>query len=442
MNVVILVPRRAGVPERDRLWEFCRPQWEQAHPDWRIVEGHHDVGPFNRSAAVNRAAIEAGRWDVAVIIDADVLADPDAATHAATIAAATGRLVVSHNERIMLNKAGTSKILGGYRGPWRKPAFVDTVFTDSVSCCIAIPRALWDEIGGFDEHFVGWGFEDTAFQVAAETFGGPLIRLVSGLYHLHHTLAPETDRSSPLCRANMQRRDAYLAAAGDRDAIRALLDEPITIDLGPSRIPRILHRTLPAKIDPQVERWWDGFGALHRGWELRTYREPVDPADFPLTRDLWGKCKTGAQKAGLIRLEAIVTHGGVYIDSDCEPFASLEPLMCVSAFAAWEDETTIPDAVLGCEPQHPAFVECLERAREVVQRGHNAYQSGPAITTAVLASRSDVLVLPPGAFYPFHYLQKEHADDPVGPWTFLRHRWAGSWLNVEQRRSITKNQRR
>ena len=80
MRVVVLVPIRYGKPERDRLWEFCRPRWAEFFPDWPVYEGVHgaEEGPFNRSLAVNRAAEAAGEWDVAVVIDNDVLADPQA----------------------------------------------------------------------------------------------------------------------------------------------------------------------------------------------------------------------------------------------------------------------------------------------------------------------------------------------------------------------------
>ena len=44
--------------------------WD-ARPDYRVVEGEHTEGPFNRSAAINAAAKLAGNWDVAVIADAD-----------------------------------------------------------------------------------------------------------------------------------------------------------------------------------------------------------------------------------------------------------------------------------------------------------------------------------------------------------------------------------
>lgn len=435
-RTVLIVPRRADGGRRDQLWTFCRAWWERDHPDWPIIEGHHLQGPFNRSAAVNDAA--KCEWDIAVIIDADVLANADAVRTAAEVAAATGRIVMSHNERIMLNKAGTDKVLSGYRGPWRLRPMVETVYTDSVSCAVAVPRSLWDLVGGMDERFSGWGFEDSAFVIAAETLGGkPLIRLASELFHLHHPVSPEASKTSPTYSHNRARLTAYQEANGNPDAIRALLAGASDT----SRIPRILHRTVPEETTEEVERWWARFQELHPGWEFRTYREPINPKDWPLTGDLFRRCANGAQKAGLIRLEALVTHGGIYVDSDVEPFCSLEPLLSLSAFAAWEDETTVPDAVLGAEPNHPAFQEMLGKARASIEGGGDAWLSGPGVTTACLPSRSDVLVLPPGAFYAAHYLQKGKLSEPNQPYEFARHHWKHSWGSEAQRRSIESRQR-
>jgi hypothetical protein len=194
---------------------------------------------------------------------------------------------------------------------------------------------------------------------------------------------------------------------------------------------------VPTDTSDELEGWWKRFGELHAGWELRTWREPLDPGTWPLTSDLWPLCGNGAQKAGLIRLEALVTYGGIYVDSDVEPYRSFAPLLHVPAFAAWEDETVVPDAVLGAEPAHPAFREMLAKARNVIDRGGSAWQSGPGVATAVLPERADVLLLPPGAFYPHHYLQQ---DETVGegPWVFCRHYWHGSWLSEPEREQIER----
>lgn len=444
MNVVILVPRRPDNGPRDRLWAWCKPRWERFHPDWPIFEGASPPGPFNRSAALNDAARQAGDWDVALLIDADVVANPTAVHDAVDIAANAGRVVVAHNDRVMLNKAGTDKVLAGYDGPWRLRQMVETVYSGPESChscAVAVPRTVWDHIGGFDERFAGWGFEDSAFAIAVATLARPFVNLAAETFHLWHPLAEGADKKSPTHQANAARLERYRTAAGDREAIMALLDEPA--ELPPVRIARILHRTVPETTSDEIESWWAKARTLHPGWELRTYREPIDPKDWPLTGDLFARCQNGAQKAGLIRLEALVTHGGVYLDSDVEPFRSLEPLLHVPAFAAWEDETTVPDAVLGAEANHPAFLEAIAKARSVIEGGGDAWQSGPGVTTELLPGRVDVLVLPPGAFYPHHYLEKHAAGTrTASPWVFVEHKWHHSWGSPQSKRSIEQRQRR
>jgi hypothetical protein len=225
----------------------------------------------------------------------------------------------------------------------------------------------------------------------------------------------------------------------------ALLNEPVIepkpIELLPTRIPRILHRTVPAETSGQVEQWWDDFRYLHPGWELMTHRDPMDPADWPELGDLWASCGNGAQRAGLIRLEALWRWGGVYVDSDCLPFSSLEPLLHLPGFAAWEDPKVVPDAVLGAEPHHPAVEVMMLRARAAVEAGADAWHSGPGVTTTTLPGRSDWLLLPPGAFYEVHWRDKaalragKLMDHGRQPWGFMQHMWDGSWLTQEQKRS-------
>lgn len=449
----MLVPRRAGVEERDRLWKYTRARWEKDHPDWPIIEGHHDHGPFNRSAAVNRAAAQAGEWDVAVIIDADILCDPNTVRSTVDVAACTDGLTIASPERWMLSAQGTAKILGGYVGKWdgfvrQKYGTLSDPNGAQVSCCIAVSRQLWEQVGGFDELHVGFGWEDVSFKRACEVISGKAVVWLAPhpIWHLHHTPSPDDRKDGPLKLANEARARRYLN--GDLATVRALIDEHLTartvepVGLGPSRIPRVMHRTVPADTSEQVEEWWAQLQRLHPGWEFRTYREPIDPADWPLTGDLWDRCANGAQKAGLIRIEALVHDGGVYVDSDVEPIRSLEPLLQLPAFAGWEDETVVPDAVLGAEPNHPAFVAMLDKARSVIEGGGDAWHSGPGVTTETLPGRPDVLLLPPGAFYPWHYLEKHKANSERPPFAFLAHHWHGSWLSPEHKRSIERRQRR
>lgn len=209
-------------------------------------------------------------------------------------------------------------------------------------------------------------------------------------------------------------------------------------------IPRRFLRTVPDRSREDVEQWWRRFGELHHGWEFVTYRDPLDPRQFPLTADAWPRCTNGAQIAGLVRLEALWHHGGIYVDSDMVPYRSFGPLLVCEAFAAWEDAKVVPDAVIGARAGHPAIRECITLALERLELG--AWESGPGVTTEVFPGRDDVLLLPPGSLYPVHYLEKRRLTDREvngsrDPWCLASHQWHGSWLSEKQRSGISSRQR-
>lgn len=440
MRSVFLVPRRAGFADRDALWSFCRRYWTNALSDIPIVEGFHDEGLFNRSKAINRAAAHAaatGGWDVAVVLDADVIAAPSSVVSAAALAEETGKLVVAFDVRRDLSRAGTRRILAGYRGSW--DPYVERTHSGQHSGIVAIPRSLWELLGGFDEGFEGWGYEDTAFALAAETVAGPRINIPGECWHLWHAKAPEARSGSPSWTANRRRRDLYAAASGDVEATLALRQTE-TPAIDDTRIPRIFHRVVPERIVPRAEEFWSKLEELHTGWRFVTWRDPLDPADFPETSSVWPLCDSGAALADLVRLEVLLRDGGIFVDWDCRPLRSFEPLLALDAFAGYEDDRIVPNAVLGAKPQHPAIREALDRALDSTRAGGGTWNGGPGATTRTFVGRPDVLLLPPEAFYPVSYRSPDRDglmaefDPRRHPASFVLHEYWGSWLEPERRR--------
>lgn len=187
-------------------------------------------------------------------------------------------------------------------------------------------------------------------------------------------------------------------------------------------IPRRIFRVIPHDTTTEVEKWWDDACRLHSGWEHRTYRDPIDPTDFPNTSPVWDRCGSGAQLAGLIRLEAAWNHGGIYLDSDLEVLRPLNPLLAPPMWATWEDAQTVPDFVFGAEAKHPVIGGLMAAAVEAVKHGGGAWITGPGVFTDMLPGRDDVLLLAPGSFAPIHYVGKLDAD-----WSNLRHRFPFSY---------------
>ena len=92
-------------------------------------------------------------------------------------------------------------------------------------------------------------------------------------------------------------------------------------------IPERLVRTVPPVTTAEVERWWGTAVRTHPDWSHVTLRDPLDPTHFPVTAPHWERCQSGAQRAGLIRLEAIYTLGGFYLDSDFEVYRPFDSLL-------------------------------------------------------------------------------------------------------------------
>lgn len=227
-TVAVLVPRRAGDPYRDGVWAWVQQRWTDFLPSWRVYEGHHDTGPFNRSAAINAAACSAGDWDVAVIADADSVASVDQLAGAARIALDTDQMTLAYDRYVYLSRNGTKQVMRGYAGDWQP--LREWEMTGTCSSMVVVSRRLWDQVGGFDAGFVGWGFEDVAFSVACQSLTHGLHRVTGPVFHLWHPPSTENDTESPQWQANLARLERYRAVQNNEPGMRALLEE-ISVEL-------------------------------------------------------------------------------------------------------------------------------------------------------------------------------------------------------------------
>jgi FkbM family methyltransferase len=196
-------------------------------------------------------------------------------------------------------------------------------------------------------------------------------------------------------------------------------------------IPRILHRVVRSDPDPTEEKYWSAFSRLHPDWDLRTWRQPHDTTQFPTVGHLLERCSSGAQQADLVRLELLLKYGGVYVDADCEPVRSLDPLLTYGCFLGTEDGYHISTGVIGATPNHPALQSYLDAliAEDRLSLDAPANETtGPFLATAILRERSDVTVLPPEFFYPLRHGERPTSDAAyVTPYTYCVHHWAASW---------------
>lgn len=195
-------------------------------------------------------------------------------------------------------------------------------------------------------------------------------------------------------------------------------------------IPRILHRTLPAKPDPDVERIWGTVVANTDGWERRTYQSPRDPAGWPMTGHLFGLCRDRAEESDLVRLEELWKQGGVYVDSDMELTRPLDWVREYGCVTGWEDGTYLGMAFIAAEPEHPAIGDLLDVFMRHVE-AQVERSTLPIIATRTWVGRDDVTIMPRKALYPYHVGHNPHdagRDWALDPEVYAIHRWHGSWL--------------
>ena len=187
------------------------------HPEFTVIEGHHDDGPFNRSAAINNAAAQMPDADVFIIADSDSFVDPDQLNKAVAVAVGSGQVTFAYDRFAYLNRAMSDAVMAGFSGDWWTG--VEFTMQGTCSSMVVVPGNLWREYGGADEGFVGWGGEDIAISLALQTFGGGMRRVSGEVWHLWHAPAPHThDDVFP---ARMQ---LYADAAYDPKKMRALID--------------------------------------------------------------------------------------------------------------------------------------------------------------------------------------------------------------------------
>lgn len=201
MKVVTLVPYRAADAARVRAWDTCRPHYEAwGYPIWT----GDNPGEFARSAAINDAAAQ-GNWDVAVIGDADTIQEFAPVRKAIKLLGTFGA-VVPWRTRWKLSAAASDRVAtegvgfvtecdldpdDGFAHPERLRDYAPM----RTGSTIVVSRAAWDAVGGFDEGFTGWGFEDQAFRWAVNRSGG-ITSIPGTIWHLWHPLAARDERTA------------------------------------------------------------------------------------------------------------------------------------------------------------------------------------------------------------------------------------------------------
>ncbi len=162
-----------------------------------VVECGESDATFTRASAINRA-IERASGSVIVQSDPDSLVPVTQLGTAIGVAAASGVLVIPHDQYLYTTKDTTDAILDGKVDIWNiGPADCEASGAGGSGNVVVFSRDLWAQAGGFDERFGLWGGDDAAFRYAAEAFRGPAQRTGGPMVHLWHPRLPQSIPGDP-----------------------------------------------------------------------------------------------------------------------------------------------------------------------------------------------------------------------------------------------------
>ena len=133
-----------------------------------------------RARNAGRRELEA---PVVVFCDADTITPPEQIRSAVELALAEPGLVYGYDLYLRLGEPATVRMLDPTSAYWPTP---ERQIVGSASMgCAAIRCDAFDELGGFDERYVGWGYEDVELANRAGA-RWPIRRVAGVCFHLWH----------------------------------------------------------------------------------------------------------------------------------------------------------------------------------------------------------------------------------------------------------------
>lgn len=216
MTVSVLRAWRTGDPWRERIFSLTTQRWMEL-TGWEICTGDatHSDGFVSVSQGMNLARAHASH-DMLVIASADHLPDPVAVKEAVEKAEQYGWAPIFRRTTVLTKKA-TNLLLSGHDIDPAQHGAESAPFCTSL---MAVRADVWDDVGGWDERFYGWGCEDTAFRTVLRTlYPEPGMTPTATTYALWHPKSARDRFDSNLALlAEYQRWE--LQATGMREYLR------------------------------------------------------------------------------------------------------------------------------------------------------------------------------------------------------------------------------
>jgi glycosyltransferase involved in cell wall biosynthesis len=223
-DLSVLIPYRPDGGPRDEIFAWLLARYERLLPEAEICIGENDDEPFSRSKARNDAYRKATR-DVFLVADADTMFHRDQIEAGVTLVKESGVWVLPYlwyynlaqefTEQVLKSQPDVTIAEPDHPSQWEHRL-------ESWAGLLLMPRKAYEEVGGYDERFVGWGYEDNSFQLAVDTIWGPFQRLACG-YCLHLWHPPGLGFASPNIAQSRMLWNQYRSASGRAERMKRVV---------------------------------------------------------------------------------------------------------------------------------------------------------------------------------------------------------------------------
>jgi mannosyltransferase OCH1-like enzyme len=164
---------------------------------------------------------------------------------------------------------------------------------------------------------------------------------------------------------------------------------------------------------------------------------PLDAAPFVIDaykEEMW------AFVSDYVRVNVLLKTGGIYLDTDMMVFKSLDPFLCYSAFAGFENQDNVNLGIFEAEPNHPFLQACLDW-----YNSHKFNLYHPPIITKKVVNKIlkenglenygrqqifNIELFPTEYFYPWswrHRIEQPDYRKFIKPETYAVHLWNHGW---------------
>lgn len=188
MTVSLIIPFASEDIRRLQIFDWVEARWDDTCPGFEMCVGHDDPKDFNRSKARNKA-FEESTGDTIVISDADTACPIDNILGALQVVQRNEPLwVIAHSDYYSLTEEYTDWLITQPPGMAFKGPFPNNwvMRNRSQAGVIVMPRSIYEEVGGYNEEYDGWGYEDNDFAVRITKKYGPPQRVFGPMLHLWH----------------------------------------------------------------------------------------------------------------------------------------------------------------------------------------------------------------------------------------------------------------